>query len=169
MNYSCLGIDPGLTGAGVVVDRNGQLITHFDMPVQAAQHGKGQEINPFILCDRIEEAMQAAANVTAPVAFCLLERVASMPKQGVSSTFKFGTSYGITIGVLAALGIGTKYARPNDWKKFHSLTKKDKEAALGLCIQNWPDHRGLWARKKDVGRADAALIASYGVSERLGG
>lgn len=38
---------------------------------------------------------------------------------------------------------------------------KDKDAARALAIELWPAQAQLFARKKDQGRADAALIALH--------
>ena len=41
------------------------------------------------------------------------------------------------------------------------LIGKEKDAARTLVIQRFPEHRDLFARKKDIGRADATLIGQY--------
>jgi crossover junction endodeoxyribonuclease RuvC len=42
----------------------------------------------------------------------------------------------------------------------------DKDAARGVAIQRFPAMAGAFARKKDDGRAEAALIALYGWEAR---
>ena len=45
------------------------------------------------------------------------------------------------------------------WKRKLHLPGKDKEAARQRALQLFPKHHSLFSRKKDHGRADAALIA----------
>jgi crossover junction endodeoxyribonuclease RuvC len=91
----------------------------------------------------------------------IVERVASMPKQGVSSTFKFGTAYGAIIGILAALEIRTALVTPQVWKK-HFRLDSDKEKGRALALRTFAKTPEHFARKKDHGRAEAALLALYG-------
>jgi hypothetical protein len=48
---------------------------------------------------------------------CILEKVHSMPGQGVSSTFTFGENFGTLKGVLRALRIPTVLVNPKEWQK----------------------------------------------------
>ena len=84
-----------------------------------------------------------------------------MPKQGVSSTFKLAQHYGELRGVLAALGIPFIDVRPVDWKRHYRLTRKDKDASRALAQERWPS--APLGRKKDHGRAEAMLLAQYGL------
>jgi hypothetical protein len=81
---SVIAVDPGFTGAIAVLSTSGELLTVADMPVvgEAAQ----RRVNAVGLADWIREY--------GPYDFAIIEQVASRPKQGVSSTFKFGMSYG---------------------------------------------------------------------------
>lgn len=60
---------------------------------------------------------------TGGTIFCLLEKVHSMPGQGVSSSFKFGQNYGWITGVLDSLGIPYKEETPGQWMKKMNLLK----------------------------------------------
>ncbi|MEX6506953.1 hypothetical protein [Jiella sp. M17.18] len=97
----------------------------------------------------------------------VIERVGAMPKQGVSSTFKFGQAYGTVRGVVAALGIPTHLVTPSVWKK-HFALNSEKEKARNMAILHWPDSPHF-ERKKDHGRAEAALLARYGADVILEG
>lgn len=87
-----------------------------------------------------------------------------MPKQGVSSSFKFGRSLGLVEGVCDGLGIPVQWVTPNRWKKAMRLGA-DKEASRQLAIRRWPEQAALFARKKDHGRAEAALIALWSIED----
>ena len=90
----------------------------------------------------------------------IVERVASMPKQGVASTFKFGMAVGIIHGVLLGGRVPLHLVTPGVWKKHFKLTGTDKDAARALAIRLYPALQGL-SRKKDQGRADALLIGDW--------
>src|SRR5262249_31888111 len=93
-----------------------------------------------------------------------IERAQAMPKQGASSGFKYGRATGALEGVLACCEIATTIVEPSVWKKFHQLRGGDKEAARQRALQLFPASHALLARKKDHGRAEAALVALYGAS-----
>jgi len=161
-----LGIDPGITGAIALVNADNQeLMLVWDMPVVDRTHGKGQEVNAYILADIISAAASIAKNCKLKAT---VERVGSMPGQGVASTFKFGESAGVIRGVLAANFIPISYPTPQAWKKSMGLSGKPKGASRTLCQERWPEHRDKFARVKDDGRADAALIALYGAANDRG-
>ena len=90
----------------------------------------------------------------------VVENVHAMPKQGVSSTFKFGMGCGIIHGVVGALRLPLTLVTPGQWKAFHSL-RYDKDASRALAIRKWPEHNQHLSRKKDADRAEALLIGDW--------
>jgi len=92
-------------------------------------------------------------------AHCLIERAQAMPKQGASSGFKYGRAVGAIEAVIACCAIPLTIVEPSMWKKFHALRGGDKEAGRQRALQLFPSAHALLARKKDHGRAEAALIA----------
>jgi crossover junction endodeoxyribonuclease RuvC len=149
------GIDPGMGGGVAFVSKNGGELAVFDMPVMAA----------MIDVDHLSRLF-----MDHPSRLAVVERGASMPKQGVASTFKFGMAFGAALAVPSCLKIPVQLVAARTWKKEFKLTK-DKEGSRALAIQTWPGC-GYFDRKKDHGRAEAALIAWYGwikfVNERSG-
>jgi len=109
---------------------------------------------------QVDGATLAARLTVMRPDMAIIERVASMPGQGVSSTFKFGCAFGIIQGVVAALQIPTHFVAPGKWKKHFGLSS-DKEECRARALQYWPSRSELFARKKDHNRAEAALIAGY--------
>jgi hypothetical protein len=89
----------------------------------------------------------------------LVEQVGAMPKQGVSSTWRFAESVGAILGVLAACELPVHRVAPTVWKRRFGLDA-DKEKCRARAIQLWPACQSF-ARKKHHGRAEAALIARY--------
>lgn len=142
-----IGIDPGASGA-IAILHDARLITAFDMPQIDGR------ISPAGVA-RIAESVLAAG----PEAW--VEDVHAMPKQGVSSSFKFGMAHGTILGVLGALEIPVHLVSPAKWKKHHGLNK-DKGASRRRATELWPLHTATFARVKDDGRAEAALIGLYG-------
>ncbi len=147
-----LGIDPGLSGALALIE-DGRLLDTWDMPVAGSRVAAGLLIDLFH---------------SARPDLVVIEEVHSMPGQGVSSTFKFGLSAGVVDGAVAALGYGKEYVQPTVWKRALGLAGKEKDDARLKALDLWPSRAQLFARKKDCGRADAALIALWNHRQLLG-
>lgn len=165
-----IGIDPGQTGA-ICSMVDGRAIALRDMPTCAKLHGKGQEVNAAELASILME-MKAGY----PRAEVVLEQVGNMARrrknafgvvinaqQGSSSMFSFGDSFGVIRGVCGALQLPIHRVRPEWWKKKAGLIGKEKDAARTLAIQLHPEIADMLTRKKDTGRADAILIARFGL------
>lgn len=141
-----LGIDPGLSGAiAFFFPSYPDRVSVEDVPVADGA------VDAVTLAKRLRQMGPTLA---------VIEKVGAMPKQGVVSTFTFGTAYGVLIGAVAAIGVPTRFVAPGKWKRHYGLTS-DKEQARALALRLFPavDH---FTRKKDHGRAEAALIAKYG-------
>ena len=151
-----IGIDPGQTGAIASLNKYGQVVELADMPTMARIHGKGHQVDAAQLAS-ILTSMKDGNTATV-----YLEQVSAMPGQGVSSTFHFGESVGIVLGVCGALGLPVRMVTPQKWKKKAGLIGKDKDAARTLAIQSHPDFADMLTLKKHIGRADAILIAEFG-------
>ena len=94
-----------------------------------------------------------------------------MPKQGVSSSFKFGMNFGIWQGVLASLKIPYDLITPQRWRKCLDSSvplKPEKEDLRQYAIRKWPAAADDLKRKKDHNRAEAILIAEYARLKYLG-
>ena len=148
-----IGIDPGLTGAIAFINSNGCSVE--DLPVMA--NGKGSSkvkncINPVALADLIKLNSDVGETV-------YLERISSMPNQGVASMFSMGDTFGAIRAVCAVIHRPLEIITPQIWKKYYGLGK-DKEVARAKAIQLFP--KAPLSRKKDHNRAEALLIANYG-------
>ena len=110
-----------------------------------------------------EVSAQALANLLAgtTIKAAFVERVNAMPGQGVTSVFSFGRSTGIVEGILAAYDIPTTLVTPQAWQKAVGQ-RAGKDGSRERAMQLFPAQVGLFQRKKDDGRSDAALIAYYG-------
>lgn len=149
-----IGIDPGATGAIVIMDDAFRLIEWAQMPTVVV--GKQTRVNGAEVAAMLRDFDDAAA---------YLEQVGAMPGQGVSSMFSFGHAAGTISGVLAALRIPVTMVTPQSWKRRAGIASgSDKDAARSRAIQLWPAWRDLSAKGKGQALADAALIARYGAA-----
>jgi hypothetical protein len=142
-----LGIDPGLTGAVAAVNGAGQLLDVFDMPVIDKQ------VSATLLAQKIVDIAPAGTVIA-------IENVASMPGQGVASTFKFGRSYGVILGVTGALQYPTLHPTATAWKKSMGLNS-DKDHSRKQAVYMWPEWAKWFELKKHDGRAEAAILARW--------
>ena len=151
-----IGFDPGITGAMALI-RGNKVIRLDDMPIMAKASGKGNQVNAAELSSIIRDYIKMLVNDQSISA--VIENVHAMPGQGVSSVFSFGKSAGIIEGILCSYAIPYKMISPQKWKRKEGLTGKDKDAARAMCIREHPEVADQLKRKKDIGRADAILIA----------
>ena len=86
----------------------------------------------------------------------MIEKVHSMPKQGVKSSFTFGQGYGFLLGCLTALEIPFEYVTPQKWQRFLGcLSKGDKNVTKQKAQELFPHLKITHAI------ADALLIGEY--------
>lgn len=149
-----IGIDPGLKGAVAYI---GLTLEIFDIPTFSLIRG-GKMKNEIDLV--------ALAALFAPqIKHAYMEQVGAMPGQGVSSMFAFGQTFGILKGMLAMRGIPFTLVPPATWKKALRVPA-GKDGARARASQLLPSYGHYWPRAKDDGRAEAAMIALYGVREQ---
>jgi crossover junction endodeoxyribonuclease RuvC len=147
-----LGVDVGLLGGVVVVVIEGgiaRLIDAIDIPtvgVNAQRRVDPHAVRNFIL----KHSPQLAA----------IERTQAFPLQGRSSIYSFARAAGALETVIALLDIPVVMVEPAKWKKHFSLGR-DKEAARQMALRLFPTAHALLSRKKDHGKAEAALLAVY--------
>lgn len=160
MSGAVLGIDPGASGAVAVLDGAGALLFVEDMP--SVEKGVA---SAELLAGIMAAALDAAGGwLDAAV----VEQVGAMSKQGVSSTFKFGTSYGIAR--MAACSTGAQRIltpTPATWKRDLKLSK-DKNASRAMAVKLWPAWADSFRRVMDADRAEAALLAEWGRRNLVG-
>ena len=153
-----IGVDPGISGALVLIDPATMLVWKWaDMPI-AESNGK-RSVSAAMLALTIAE-WRSLAEKTGRRLLAIVEEVGAMPGQGVTSMFSFGRSFGVILGVLAGNGVSTELARPAVWKKGAGISK-DKGSARKAAQERFPASAAMFARVKDDGRAEAALLARW--------
>ena len=133
MTKLIIGIDPGCSGAIVVLDEAGEYLGHQSMPT--VKVGTKTRVNGSLV----------AAYLLGFNGFshAYLEQGGAMPGQGVSSMFTFGHSAGVVEGILQGLFIPYTLVTPQAWKKSTGLIGSDKDAARSRAIQLYPSLRIL--------------------------
>lgn len=145
-----IGIDPGASGAIVVLDDN-QPIAWLNMPL--IKIGTSTRVNAATIAAFLEP------HKGTPV---FLELVHAMPKQGGTSGFTFGHAAGVVQGLVQGAGHPLTMITPQKWKKAAGLIGTEKDAARSTAVLLWPEWRDLDSKGKGGALADAALIARHG-------
>jgi len=142
-----LGIDPGaISGAWGLINHHSKYIASGTIP-----NDEGR-----ILAKQLKDDLrQAIGNNDFMV---VIEDVHSMPKQGVSSTFKFGRAVGAIQAVTELMNVPWFIVNPQTWKKDMGVTS-EKETSLIKA-------RKLWITaplnlKKNHGVAESLLLAEW--------
>lgn len=144
-----IGIDPGKTGAIASLWSIGGASVE-DLPVisdRSLDWIDGGALQTLL--------MGRGLNIDTTV---VIERVSAMPKQGVSSSFKFGMVFGSILSVIQAVGYPIEFVTPAVWKRDLGLSS-EKKAALHKARLLFPNC-DLRLKKHD-GRAEALLIAHW--------
>mgnify|MGYP006236540047 FL=1 len=156
-----IGIDPGLSGA-IAVMHDKKVINMYDMPVMAEGKKNKRQLNSSQLVNIIKENINEDEDTIVVV-----EQVNAMPGQGVTSMFNFGQTFGAIKGVCAALRLPIFFVRPSKWKKHFELINSSKDASRTKVIEMYPTLSGQLAKKRDVNRSDAVLIAKFYFETKL--
>ncbi|MDA8688325.1 crossover junction endodeoxyribonuclease [Candidatus Pelagibacter bacterium] len=156
-----IGIDPGLSG-GIAVLENNKILNMFDMPVMAEGKKNKRQLNSAQLVSLIKDNIKVNEEIVVVV-----EQVNAMPGQGVTSMFNFGQTFGAIKGVCAALELPIFFVRPSKWKKHFELINSSKDSSRTKAIEMYPALSNQLAKKKDVNKSDAILIARYYSETRL--
>lgn len=155
-----IGVDPGLTGGvAMIVPEMG--VNVIDMPT--VEYSKAGAVKRAVDCNGLAKWLGPRIGGIAITLF--IERVNAMPGQGVSSMFSLGMSFWGVVGVAAGLGIPVELVEPRAWKRYFGLGP-DKDQARGLASRLYPSVD--LSKKKDHGRAEALLIARYGMEKIQG-
>jgi len=156
-----LGVDPGLGGAlAVISEDNGriQFVEVIDTPTEGEDARR--EVSPLVL-NFIQRHAPAAAYV---------ERGQAMPTDGGSSAFQFGKAYGAIRMAIKGCLVPLTTIESRAWKTALALPSRPrseyrqaKEDSRQKALELFPEGAEALARVMDHGRAEACLIAYYGM------
>ena len=156
-----IGIDPGLSGAIAILENN--IVKNiFDIPVMSEGKKNKRQLNSALLVSLLRENIDKGEEIAVVV-----EQVNAMPGQGVTSMFNFGQTFGALKGICAALELPIYFVRPSKWKKHFELINSSKDASRTKAIEMYPNLSSQLAKKKDVNKSDAILIARFFSETRL--
>ena len=141
MSHYYMGIDPGKSGGLAILDREGSVVCihSFSTMTQADIAKTIGQLSFLYVIKR-----------------CGLEKVHSMPGQGVKSSFSFGENFGMLKGSLFSSFIPVELVTPTKWQKYLGcLTGGDKRVSKQKAQELFPKEKVTHAV------ADALLIAEY--------
>lgn len=143
MLYHFCGVDPGQKGAAVVIG--------YKLPAN--------QIVSFAFIDGDNSTDISTFFKAHPFYSGAIEQVGIRPRQRGQSEFvwRSGTTHGL---MLAHAQNEVSMVRPQVWKKYFNLPAC-KDRAREKAAQRFGQWAGLFNRKKDDGRAEAALLAEY--------
>lgn len=152
-----IGVDPGASGALATINLITGAATVDDMPVtkQKINNHTRARVNPVAIAEWLQDKAR----------YCVLacvEKGESRPADGPVQARNTGASWGLVVGVLAAKGIPVIDADPAKWKPVMKVTA-DKDTSRARACLLWPDMAHTLRLKKHDGRAEALLIAMYGI------
>ena len=150
-----VGIDPGLSGAIAILENN-KVLNIFEIPVMSEGKKNKRQLNSALLVNLLKANINKEEEVAVVV-----EQVNAMPGQGVTSMFNFGQTFGAIKGICAALNLPIFFVRPSKWKKHFELINSSKDSSRTKVIEMYPSLSNQFARKKDVNKSDAILIARF--------
>jgi len=149
-----LAIDPGITGALAFCHRGHMLPPDLDIHDMPIVDG---DVSAHELFKIIRDGVPHVA---------IIENVHPHPKEGVSSVWRFSAAFTTARVVVQLLRIPMVLVTPGKWKRAMGLKggPEGKEQSRRLAIETFPLQSQLFSRKKDHGRAEAALLAVYAAS-----
>ena len=155
------GIDPGLTGAIAILDDK-KIVEVTDLPTMSDGKKNKKQLNSAHLSQYISSNI-----IDLSKSVVVVEQVNAMPGQGVTSMFNFGQTFGAIKGICAALELPIFFVRPSKWKKHFELINSSKDSSRTKAIEMYPKLSNQLAKKKDVNKSDAILIARFFSETRL--
>lgn len=174
-----LGIDPGLTGALVVLDHEGSVLLAEPMPIMPG--GKGKDVLDHAGLHLLFERIRS----TYPDLYCVLERQQAFPQsrpcphckkpvamgQGGTSTMTTGVGFGALLQEVACMR--HEVISPQTWQKTWQIRGKKNETGKQARVVA----QRLFPRKVLVrpgclvphpGVVDSVLIAEFARRRHLG-
>jgi len=157
-----VGIDPGVTG-GLAFITGRTLLALYDMPTVTDANAKRRPSGPGIAALLREHEPDLA----------VIEMVNAMPSipgkngarrtMGAQSAFNFGRGLGVVETAAQVLGIRTHFVLPKAWKRAAGIKpNSNKDQARTIALQLHPE--ADLHLKRDIGKADALLIAIFGAT-----
>tara|TARA_E500000178_G_C16855935_1_gene677368 strand:- start:48 stop:524 length:477 start_codon:yes stop_codon:yes gene_type:complete len=153
-----LGIDPGTSGGIVIVKAESNVLPEIifakKMPVVSI-YGKKIIDTEIISSDLSKFSIDVS----------IIEKVHAMPRQGVTSSFQFGRSFGGIEALSYLFSKRVDYIAPAVWKKSLGLGPSKKDS-LDLARLKFGT-LDLWKIKSNDGIAEAALLTLFWIEKHM--
>lgn len=165
-----IGIDPGVGGALAVLHRGSVRV--YDAPTLSVKRGKSikkqlDQVQWCALVRRLSLVGPTLAVIELVNGFGNVRGAPGGGGQSASAAFAFGRTTGAMECALAAFEIPTHFVAPGKWKRDMSVPA-DKDGARLVASRLMPYGAAQWPLKKHDGRAEAALLALYGLQHVIG-
>ena len=154
-----IGIDPGLSGALAVVNSVDGTFTVeavYDLPTYSEKTSTGKTrryIDPV--------ALSALLKAIGKVDRVIVERLSAPPGISGMAAYSLGATAATLATVLKLAKFSYKLTSPVVWKRALDVPA-DKEAARQFACRFFK-HDNYWPLKKSHNRAEAALLAVWGI------
>ena len=147
-----VGIDPGVTG-GLAVVHGRELIALYDMPTLTDPNGDLLwKHEPHLVVIEMDNAMPSVPGKNG-----------QRRTMGAQSAFNFGRGLGVVETAAQVLGSRTQFVLPKVWKRAAGIKpNSNKDTARTIALQLHPE--ADVHLKRDIGKADALLIAIFGAT-----
>lgn len=151
-----LAVDPGISGALVILDCSGNYVDHLLAPT--IKIGSRSRLNGAAISAWLKEH-------ASDICHAYIEQVNAMPGQGVTSMFTFGHAAGYIEGIVTGANIPLTLVPPQTWKKHAGFIGQEKDAPRSRAVQLYPELRILDLKGKGQAIADALFIGRYGLTQ----
>lgn len=152
-----LGIDPGLSGALVVLDTS-VIVAVIDAPTltMVKAHRTRRELHA-------DAMVQAVGAWATDARFAIIEQAETRPHQSITSALTTGLGIGLWEGILAAHRLPRERVRARVWKAAMGIPggPEGKNQARKRASELFPAVADKFSRVQDHGRAEAALLCEW--------
>lgn len=163
MKRVIVGIDPGQKGAIAVFGPDGLDVR--DLKPCFVETGTFKSLDPVRLSNLLGMTIPYAPSDV--IVYC--EESTLHPKNGVMTYRAVFDARGVLRAVCALRGLEVQFVPPATWKRHHKLLRADKAGSVERITEFYPDYENLFVKQyrgREIpldGRAEAALIALYGI------
>ncbi len=173
-----IGIDPGVNGGYCVLDYEGNIYEHGVFPlikveVANTRKRKNKKSNTRIESYYDRKAMINCFSELAHETIAYVEKVHSMPRDGVTAAFKFGDCFGQLKMMLSCLEIPVRMVSPAEWcSAMHFAADRGKSGPQRSWLafeKRFTSFARSWHNKTPSGISSATLIAEFGRQRLIDG
>lgn len=151
-----IGIDNGLNGGIVVLDREQNIIEKIVMPTLKINNKNVYDINTIDSWIKSYKSNEI---------FCCLEKSHVRAISGKRACFMTGFGYGAIQALLISNSISHEIIKPQVWMKELEIDSKgDKKGSILFCKRKWPKENWCATNrctKEHDGLTDSACLALY--------